>query len=67
MNVQAQQDDTVDELCWRYYGGTAGVTEAVHEANPGLCDSGPLLSAGQVVYLPELPPPTQRETVQLWD
>ncbi|MBE8111780.1 tail protein X, partial [Escherichia coli] len=20
MNVQAQQDDTVDELCWRYYG-----------------------------------------------
>ena len=38
-----------------------------HEANPGLCDSGPLLSAGQVVYLPELPPPTQRETVQLWD
>ncbi len=67
MNVQAQQDDTVDELCWRYYGRTAGVTEAVLEANPGLCDSGPLLSAGQVVYLPELPPPTQRETVQLWD
>lgn len=67
MNVRAQQDDTVDELCWRHYGNTAGVTEAVYAANPGLCDGGPRLSAGQIVYLPELPPLPRRETVQLWD
>jgi phage tail protein X len=64
MNVQAQQDDTVDELL-AVLRQDGGVTEAVHEANPGLCDSGPLLSAGQVVYLPELPPPTQRETAAM--
>ena len=36
MNVQAQQNDTIDLLCWRYYGRTAGVTEAVIDANKGI-------------------------------
>lgn len=36
MKVRALQNDTVDQLCWRHYGKTAGVTEKVLEANPGL-------------------------------
>lgn len=28
----AHQNDTVEALCWRHYGRTAGVTEAVLEA-----------------------------------
>ena len=34
--VIAAQGDTVDSLCWQYYGRTAGVTEAVLDANPDL-------------------------------
>lgn len=66
MQIIALQGDTVDQLCYRHYGSTQGVTEAVLEANPHLCDT-PFLSAGHVVYLPELTPPTQQEMVQLWD
>ncbi|MHC9396016.1 tail protein X, partial [Serratia ureilytica] len=32
MEVKALQGDTVDQLCYRYYGKTQGVTEAVLEA-----------------------------------
>ncbi len=39
----AHQNDTVEALCWRHYGRTAGVTEAVLEANHGLADYGPTL------------------------
>ncbi|SLM62827.1 MULTISPECIES: tail protein X [Dickeya] len=67
MRVIATQNDTVDLLCWRYYGKTAGVTEAVYAANPGLCEIGPLLPAGTVVTLPDDTTPQFAETVQLWD
>ncbi|KNC89854.1 tail protein X [Trabulsiella odontotermitis] len=65
MKVKALQGDTVDLLCWRHYGATRGVTEAVLSANPGLSNV-VFLEAGQEVELPELPRTTQRETVQLW-
>lgn len=66
--VRANQNDTVDALCWRFYGRTAGVTEAVLEANPGLADHGPLLPQGLVVYMPEAQASApQRQMVNLWD
>ena len=37
MKVKALEGDTVDSLCFRYYGTTQGVTEKVLDANPGLC------------------------------
>ncbi|WP_140920799.1 tail protein X [Limnobaculum xujianqingii] len=67
MKIQAQQGDTVDEICMRYYGRTAGVTEAVYEANPGLCNGSPMLAAGQIVYLPDIAPRAQEDIVQLWN
>lgn len=42
MKVIAHQNDTVDELCWRHYGRTAGLSEVVLLANPGLAESGHL-------------------------
>ena len=30
----AHQNDTVEALCWRHYGRTAGVTEAVLRGEP---------------------------------
>lgn len=66
--LRSNQGDTLDALCWRHYGRTAGVTEAVIEANPGIADHGPTLPQGTLVQLPEQPPaaPT-RQQVNLWD
>lgn len=66
--VIAAQGDTVDSICWSYYGRTAGVTEAVLEANPGLADLGPIIPHGTTVTLPDaVPQAEQRQTVNLWD
>ena len=68
ITVHAQQNDTVDALCWRHYGRTAGVTEAVLDANPGLADHGPTLPQGLAVQMPEAQPRApQRQMVNLWD
>ncbi len=66
--VIANQGDTVDAICWRYYGRTAGVTEAVLDANPGLADLGPVIPHGTAVTLPDASPQAeQRQVVNLWD
>lgn len=65
--VRALQGDTVDAICWRVYGRTAGLTEAVLEANPGLADLGPVIPQGHRVNLPAQAPQPQRQTVNLWD
>lgn len=66
--VRAQQGDTVDAICWRFYGRTSGVTEAVLEANPGLAEQGPVLPMGQIVNMPDVAEPdTQQQSVNLWD
>ncbi|EPV8688032.1 tail protein X [Pseudomonas aeruginosa] len=65
---RTQQNDTVDALCWRHYGRTAGVVEAVLDANPGLADKGPTLPAGLLVTLPEQQAAApEQQMVSLWD
>jgi phage tail protein X len=45
--------DTVDYVCWAYYGSTDnGQVEAVLAANNGLADYGPILPAGVAISLP---------------
>lgn len=66
--VRTQQNDTVDALCWRHYGRTAGVSESVLIANPRLADHGPVLPAGLLVTMPELQNTApQRQMVNLWE
>lgn len=66
--LRAQQGDTLDALCWRHYGRTAGVVEQVLDANPGLADLGPVIPHGTQVLLPEQPVRAeQRQMVNLWD
>ncbi|MEN4536844.1 tail protein X [Pantoea agglomerans] len=67
MNVYAQQGDTVDEICQRYYGRTGQAVELVYAANPSLAESGPVLPHGCKVTLPDLPESSAGETVNLWD
>ncbi|SIQ10680.1 tail protein X [Marinobacterium stanieri] len=66
--VRAQQGDTVDLICHRHYGRTGRVTEAVLDANPGLCELGPVLPHGHLVTLPDQTETAPVSTIiQLWD
>ncbi|CVC02876.1 Phage Tail Protein X [Serratia marcescens] len=67
MNVIAQQGDTLDALCYRHYGRTEGVVEAVLLVNPVLAEVGVILPHGTAVTLPVIDTAPQSETVQLWD
>jgi len=65
----ARQGDTLDLICWRELGTTAGVVEQAFELNRGLAEAGPIIAEGTPVVLPD-PPATAaapRETVNLWD
>lgn len=67
--VRANQGDTLDRMCYRAFGRTAGVTEAALEANTGLADLGPVLPMGTLVLLPDPADAVQAnvDIVQLWD
>lgn len=68
MRVIAHQGDTLDLLCHRHLGRTAGVLEAALEANPGLAALGAVLPMGTEVVLPDAPPAApETKLVQLWD
>lgn len=65
--IRTTQGETVDALCWRYYGRTQGAVEAVLLANPGLASHGLLLPQGLLVLMPELPAPAPKPMTTLWD
>ena len=67
MRVRAIQGDTVDAICQRVYGRTAGVTEAVLLANSGIADLGPILPHGTELVMPDISPQPAVHMVQLWD
>lgn len=70
MRVYAREGDTLDALCWRHLGHTAGFVEKALELNPGLCVLGPVLPHGTAVDLPEITTTATAATrplVQLWD
>jgi phage tail protein X len=67
MKVYAQQGDTLDSLCWRYYNRTAAVVEKVYAANKGIADLGPLLPHGTAIELPDIPDQPVQEAIKLWD
>lgn len=54
MKVSTIQGETVDALCWRYYGRTDGTVEAVLEANANLADLGIVLPLGTLVEMPDV-------------
>jgi len=67
MQYRTQPGDMLDAICHQYYAGRPGATEVVLEANPGLCERGPLLPEGILIELPALPPPQAPGQVSLWD
>ncbi|WP_164276429.1 tail protein X [Stenotrophomonas sp. B1-1] len=71
MRVMALQGDTLDALCHRHLGTTAGMVEKALALNYGISLHGPILPLGTVMELPEVPTPSAgavvRPLVQLWD
>ncbi|MHA3355569.1 tail protein X [Yersinia enterocolitica] len=67
MQIIAQQGDTLDLICTRYYGRTEEVFETVLAANPGLAELGAVLPHGTPIKLPDVQTSPVTETVNLWD
>lgn len=65
--IRTQQNETLDALCWRHYGRTRTVVEAVMQANPGITRHGLVLPQGLLVTMPDLPTAPPKPIVQLWD
>jgi phage tail protein X len=63
--ITTKDGDVLDDLIWRHYART-DVLAAVLVANPHLAQLAPLLSAGQTVWLPDLPTPGDTPVVRLW-
>ncbi|MEY0148019.1 tail protein X [Providencia rettgeri] len=67
MKIRTIKGDTVDGTCWRFYGRTTGMTEAVLLANPNLAEHGAVLPAGLLIDLPEITEEPVQPLIQLWD
>lgn len=65
--VKAQQGDTLDQICLRHLGSTAGTVESALTLNRGLADLGPILPLGTSITLPAQPERPQTTQIKLWD
>lgn len=66
--IRSIQNDTIDSICWRHYGRSAGVVELVLEANPQAIDTGVILPVGTEVILPDIDSPQKtKQPIQLWE
>ena len=62
------QNEMIDAICRRIYGGESGYVERVLEANPGLAALPVLLPAGTKMVLPEIAKASEVvPVVSLWD
>ena len=71
--ITTRAGDMLDRLVWLHAGRPAwgrmrGLVEAARLANPHLRAHGPILPAGIVIALPDLPTaPLPAAVVKLWD
>jgi phage tail protein X len=63
--VITRDGDVLDDLIWQHYG-RGDVLASVLEANPALAQLPPVLTAGLVIELPELPLPAEAPVIRLW-
>ncbi|WP_063378724.1 tail protein X [Pseudoalteromonas luteoviolacea] len=66
--IYTVQGETVDSVCHKHYGNTAGITEQVIEANPHITFLPPVLPTNTLLMLPTTTKPTAtKKLIQLWD
>lgn len=63
-----QQDDELDDICYRFYGYSSGSVEAVLalEENRELALLLPVLPAGVTITLPDIAPKAAPPRPKLW-
>ncbi len=59
--------DTLDWICWKFYGSKSGAVEQVLESNPKLALLPPELPEDIEIVLPELSITDKGRGVKLWD
>lgn len=65
--VTTRQGDVIDQIALKFYGRTDKVTETILDANPHLADLKPILPAGVVITLPDLPTTPTQPRLKLWE
>ena len=65
MTCRTADGDVLDTICHNYYGHLNGTVEAVLDANQGLASEVQPFRTGLLIYLPDLPSPSN-EVVMLW-
>jgi phage tail protein X len=60
------EGDTVDLIAWNQWGVTAGATEAILQANPGLAAQGTKLPQGLVITIPDYVVKKLNATKKIW-
>ena len=63
--VITRDGDVLVDLVWQHYR-RSDVLAAVLEANPTLAQLPPVLEAGLVIELPDLPLPVEAPVIRLW-
>lgn len=66
---ETRDGDMLDLIAWRHYGYHRGTVEALLEANRDLSAQPPVLPAGLIILLPDMPSQAEQrpKTVRLWD
>lgn len=66
--VLALSGDTIDAICWRHLGRTAGVTEQTLDMNEGIAAFGPIIARDTIINLPDANTASipAREIINLW-
>ena len=61
------EGDTIDSVCFQFYGSSLGYTEIVLSANPDLAFEPAYLTPGLRLTLPEQPSlQVRRPAIELW-
>jgi phage tail protein X len=66
MTYQTKDGETLDLICWRHYGRTAGVVEKVLTVNRHLSEYGAVFPAGILINLPTIEEPKNKQKIKLW-
>lgn len=59
--------ETLDLICWRFYGFQVGTVEKVLEYNPVLHNLDEELPIGTIVKLPQVEKADETTILRLWD
>jgi phage tail protein X len=60
------QGDTLDIICYRYYGSQSVAVEEIMNANRHLADLGVVLPIGTKIMLPAIEKTAENKRVALW-